>query len=169
MLSHVTPWTHQAPLSMDFSRQEYWSGLQFPSPSKVHFKYNSTSNGCSILKMEKTHPVICSFTWVGISREPKYHFFPLDYELIWACGQVSSGRERNTERERERESLMSWGKNHFKEHYIDYINSFSTGTQWCQVLKCLFLFNMHLPENKIAWQALCQVPEFQEWTQEYIP
>ena len=33
-LSHVTPWTaaHQAPLSMDFSRQEYWSGLPFPSP-----------------------------------------------------------------------------------------------------------------------------------------
>ena len=34
MLSHVTPWTaaRQAPLSMDFSRQEYWSGLPFPSP-----------------------------------------------------------------------------------------------------------------------------------------
>ena len=37
-LSHVrffeTPWTvaHQAPLSMEFSRQEYWSGLPFPSP-----------------------------------------------------------------------------------------------------------------------------------------
>ena len=29
----VTPWTvaHQAPLSMGFSRQEYWSGLPFPS------------------------------------------------------------------------------------------------------------------------------------------
>ena len=37
-LSHVrlfaTPWTvaNQAPLSMGFSRQEYWSGLLFPSP-----------------------------------------------------------------------------------------------------------------------------------------
>ena len=28
----VTPWTHQAPPSMGFSRQEYWSGLPFPSP-----------------------------------------------------------------------------------------------------------------------------------------
>ena len=29
----VTPWTaaRQAPLSMGFSRQEYWSGLPFPS------------------------------------------------------------------------------------------------------------------------------------------
>ena len=28
------PWTvaHQAPPSMEFSRQEYWSGLPFPSP-----------------------------------------------------------------------------------------------------------------------------------------
>ena len=30
----VTPWTvaHQAPPSMEFSRQEYWSGLPLPSP-----------------------------------------------------------------------------------------------------------------------------------------
>ena len=28
------PWTaaHQAPLSMEFSRQEYWTGLPIPSP-----------------------------------------------------------------------------------------------------------------------------------------
>ena len=33
----VTPWTvaHQAPLSMEFSRQEYWSGLPFPSPGNL--------------------------------------------------------------------------------------------------------------------------------------
>ena len=32
--SFATPWTlvHQDPLSMGFSRQEYWSGLPFPSP-----------------------------------------------------------------------------------------------------------------------------------------
>ena len=31
--SSVTPWTvaHQTPLSMGFSRQEYWSELTFPS------------------------------------------------------------------------------------------------------------------------------------------
>ena len=30
-------WTvaHQAPLSMGFSRQEYWSGLPFPSPGDL--------------------------------------------------------------------------------------------------------------------------------------
>ena len=40
-LSHVqlfaTPWTvpYQAPPSMEFSRQEYWSGLPFPSPGDL--------------------------------------------------------------------------------------------------------------------------------------
>ena len=30
----ATPWTevHKTPLSMGFSKQEYWSGLPFPSP-----------------------------------------------------------------------------------------------------------------------------------------
>ena len=34
----ATPWTiaHQAPLSMGFSRQEYWSGVPFPSPGDLH-------------------------------------------------------------------------------------------------------------------------------------
>ena len=34
MSSSATPWTvpHQAPPSMEFPRQEYWSGLPFPSP-----------------------------------------------------------------------------------------------------------------------------------------
>ena len=34
----VTLWTHQAPLSMGFFRQEYWSWLPFPSPSLPLFK-----------------------------------------------------------------------------------------------------------------------------------
>ena len=33
----VTPWTvaFQAPLSMRFPRQEYWSGLPFPAPGDI--------------------------------------------------------------------------------------------------------------------------------------
>ena len=43
MLTHVqlfvTPWTvaHQAPPSMGFSRQEYWSGLPFPPPGDLPY------------------------------------------------------------------------------------------------------------------------------------
>ena len=33
----MTPWTvaYQAPLSMGFSREEYWSGLSFPPPGDL--------------------------------------------------------------------------------------------------------------------------------------
>ena len=33
----ATPWTvaHQAPLSVGFSRQDYWSGLPFPPPGDL--------------------------------------------------------------------------------------------------------------------------------------
>ena len=38
----ATPWTaaYQAPPSMGFSRQEYWSGLPLPSPEKFTSDYN---------------------------------------------------------------------------------------------------------------------------------
>ena len=54
-LTLATPWTVacQAPLSMGFSRQEYWSGLSFPSPGGVfptqgsnpHFLYSCIADG----------------------------------------------------------------------------------------------------------------------------
>ena len=34
-LCHPTTATHQAPLFMGFSRQEYWSGLPCPSPADL--------------------------------------------------------------------------------------------------------------------------------------
>ena len=45
----VTPWTaaHQAPPSLGFSGQEYWSGLSFPSP---RMKYQPISQfSCSVM------------------------------------------------------------------------------------------------------------------------
>ena len=37
----ATPWTaaYQAPPSMGFSRQEYWSGLPLPSPKEIFTQY----------------------------------------------------------------------------------------------------------------------------------
>ena len=41
----TTPWTaaHQAPPSMGFSRQEYWSGVPLPSPIPIHLSRLYTS------------------------------------------------------------------------------------------------------------------------------
>ena len=49
----VTPWTaaYQAPLSMGFSRQEYWSGVPLPSPDTV---CNLTNLWAS--SMSSSHP-----------------------------------------------------------------------------------------------------------------
>ena len=49
----ATPWTaaHQAPPSMGFSRQEYWSGVPLPSPFK-HWstdKHIASSSGIKVL------------------------------------------------------------------------------------------------------------------------
>ena len=43
----ATPWTaaHQAPLSMGFSRQEYWSGVPFPSPIKQSSNFSVVYSG----------------------------------------------------------------------------------------------------------------------------
>ena len=53
----MTPWTVacQAPLSVGFSRQEYWSGLPFPSP-KALFQFNSVTQLCPTL----SDPMNCS-------------------------------------------------------------------------------------------------------------
>ena len=53
----ATPWTaaYQAPLSMGFSRQEYWSGVPLPSPRlvtvivKSHFTDLNISMSLSIV------------------------------------------------------------------------------------------------------------------------
>ena len=43
----VTPWTvaYHAPPSIGFSRQEYWSGLPFPSPTRSRTCWQLTTKG----------------------------------------------------------------------------------------------------------------------------
>ena len=66
--SHVwllaTPWTtaHQAPLSMGFSRQEYWSGVPSPSP-----KLNVTKSKTKCYGFVRYMPL--SFTIYPVCKE----------------------------------------------------------------------------------------------------
>ena len=50
----AVPWTivHQAPLSMEFSRQEYWSGVPLPSP-----QYSILTHIYGIWKDDDNNPV----------------------------------------------------------------------------------------------------------------
>ena len=53
----ATPWTaaHQAPASMGFSRQEYWSGLPLPSPIGSQLRLNKIDKLISkVIKKKQT-------------------------------------------------------------------------------------------------------------------
>ena len=61
----ATPWTvaYQAPLSMGFSRQEYWSGLSFPSPGNLpdpRIEFGSPALQTDALLSE---PLLFSSSW----------------------------------------------------------------------------------------------------------
>ena len=64
----ATPWTaaYQAPLSMGFSRQEYWSGVPLPSPGSQTLEYLK-----SLAKLKVWVPHSKHF-W--ISRSRNLHF-----------------------------------------------------------------------------------------------
>ena len=49
------PWTvvQQAPLSLGFSRQEYWSGLLFPSPEKINKSLKKKKVFSSVITQEQ--------------------------------------------------------------------------------------------------------------------
>ena len=70
--SHVrlvaTPWTaaYQAPPSMGFSRQEYWSGLPLPSPMFCH----SCCQFCFIMLLLLSHSVSNSLRPYRLSPRP---------------------------------------------------------------------------------------------------
>ena len=96
----ATPWTaaHQAPLSMGFSRQEYWSGVPLPSP-KVQTTCN---NSCrwTLLNLEnyfllrlthpslkdylqRRHPSIYKLLLVGLHWIYYQHWGPKDDYFHW--------------------------------------------------------------------------------------
>ena len=94
----VTPWTaaYQAPPSMGFSRQEYWSGVPLPSPERELHLPNScpkvTSQLSHSLPLEvwvrqgKKWRVLhqsCSLTWKdasgGWNKQASYPINPLSH------------------------------------------------------------------------------------------
>ena len=68
----MTTWTatHQAPLSMDFSRQEYWSGLPIPSPGHPDPGVESASLVSLALQVDSlpTEPSRCSINLINSSE-----------------------------------------------------------------------------------------------------
>ena len=83
MLSHfscvqlsATPWTaaHQVSLSMEFSRQEYWSGLPFPSPVR---KYE-VSEASELKSLSRVRLFVTPWT-VAYQAPPSVEFSRQEY------------------------------------------------------------------------------------------
>ena len=84
----VTPWTAacQAPPSMGFSRQEYWSGMPLPSPVHSIFKYKrkiyllgSVSiwlDCCLCCSVTKSCPTLCDPMNCSTPGFPGLHYIP---------------------------------------------------------------------------------------------
>ena len=72
-LTLCDPWTvaHQAPLSIEFFRQEYWSGLPFPSPG------NLPDSGIK--------PRSSAFSGGFFTTVPRGHLYI--YTILLKCGQ----------------------------------------------------------------------------------
>ena len=86
--SHVplfaTPWTiaRQLPLSMRFPRQEYWSGLPFPSPEDLPDPGIKPTSLASPALADKL------FT-TNTTREAQLHLILSIYQNVWCCYMCS--------------------------------------------------------------------------------
>ena len=75
MLSYVglfeKPWivAGQAPLSREFSRQEYWGGLPFPSPSHLQ---STSQNAKCVLDHFNDYAL-------NLRKDPSKHFYYSSY------------------------------------------------------------------------------------------
>ena len=74
----VTLWTaaHQVPLSRGFSRQEYWSGLQIPSPSIVFGQYSDQIRSDQIRSVAQSCPTLFDPLNRSMPGLPVHHQFP---------------------------------------------------------------------------------------------
>ena len=90
----VTPWTeaHQAPLSIGFSRQEYWSGLPFPSPTSGNRKIHLFMVSVAIYWVHLAHAKYCSNARNSIVflRLLRKYMTPGGVRQFWMITQVDN-------------------------------------------------------------------------------
>ena len=87
----VTPQTvaHQAPLSMKFSRQEYWSGLPFPSPGDLPDPGIKSASLVSPSLTNRFFYHCTTYNWMITSQKLKFHYF--DLAKLLASSETSWG------------------------------------------------------------------------------
>ena len=108
--------SHQAPLSLGFSRQEYWSGLPFPTPGIFLTQgWNPLSVGSPALAgrlfttlppgKPKARTVLCGWLNKAMVKQKLQHFGHLmqradSLEKTLMLGKIEGGRRRGRQRMR---------------------------------------------------------------------
>ena len=116
--SFVTSWTgaHQTPLSMGFSRQEYWSGLLFPSPGD--------------LPNPGIEPASPAFAGRFFTTEPPQTSYSLSF-FSYKMGLTATSQRRSL-------IEIKWDGAHGLLTYsspFTFIQSWDPGTPWITVSK----------------------------------
>ena len=84
---------HQAPLSLGFSRQEYWSGLPFPSPMHESENESEVAQSCPTL----SDPMDCSLPGSSVHR--------IFQARVQEGGAIALKPTRVTQKEKQNNSL----------------------------------------------------------------
>ena len=90
----ATPWTvaHEAPLSVGFSRQEYWSGLPFPPPrNRTHIAPGCPALQADFLLLSHLGSLRFLFFFQYLFLFYLFIFSCLCQVLVVACGIFSHG------------------------------------------------------------------------------
>ena len=79
---YETPWTvaHQAPLSVEFSRQEYWIAPPFPSPADLPNKTTGPKQSCLYYIPHHQAEI-----WLQFRLLQKWNLKPGPLEITWSA------------------------------------------------------------------------------------
>ena len=79
---YETPWTvaHQAPLSMEFSRQQYWIASPFPSPGDLPNKTTGPKQSCLYYIPHHQAEI-----WLQFRLLQKWNLKPGPLEITWSA------------------------------------------------------------------------------------
>ena len=98
----ATPWTaaHQAPLSMGFSRQEYWSGVPLPSPPP----HSTLQQYLNTWNSQTTPPKLCVHSVFCLGALTQHH------DKFHLVHQTSNSPSSLNFTSSVKPSMTSWGK-----------------------------------------------------------
>ena len=127
--SFATPWSvaHQAPMSMRFSRHEYWSGLPFPFPRGYTLRKPQFSKTCTPVFIAA--PFTVARTW----KQPRYpptRWMDKEVVVHVYSGTLVSHKVSSSEVDQSRPCYTEWSRSEREKQYHVLTYIWNIG-KWC--------------------------------------